>query len=190
MHIMNHLKREGKVMSRRTVSIVILAVVATWFMAPAPSYSGPFGEALGGALKGAVLGSLVGGRDGAAAGAAIGGAAGLATGIDRENRQRKQAEIAEQRRKERAELEKQRQKERELQEEERNKEAEETQGYDPMLISEIQRSLIRLGYDPGPVGRMNPKTEEAVRSYQADKGLLVTGNLSQELLKHMIQNGG
>jgi len=177
-------------MSGKILSIVIVAAATIAILTPNPSHSGPLGEALGGALKGAVLGSLIDGRDGAAAGAAIGGAVGLASGIGRENQKRKQAEIAEQRRKEREELERQRKEERERLEKERKKEAEETQGYDPVLISEIQRSLIRLGYDPGPVGRMNPKTEEAVRSYQRDKGLLETGNLSQELLKHMIQNGG
>ncbi len=59
------------------------------------------------------------------------------------------------------------------------------------LVADIQYSLINLGYDPGPVdGIMGPGTRAAVRSYQRDAGLLVTGRISKQLLKHIRSQGG
>ena len=62
---------------------------------------------------------------------------------------------------------------------------------DDKLITEIQRSLIKLNLDPGTVGGvLNEKTESAIRTYQTKYNLLETGQPSQELLRHMIRNGG
>jgi hypothetical protein len=36
---------------------------------------------------------------------------------------------------------------------------------------------------------MNAQTTAAIKAYQGKKGLLETGQPSQELLKHMIKNG-
>ena len=59
------------------------------------------------------------------------------------------------------------------------------------LIKEIQRSLIVLGYDPGPVdGLTDGPTINAIRTYQEDNGLMTTGKASKDLLIHMRQNGG
>jgi hypothetical protein len=61
---------------------------------------------------------------------------------------------------------------------------------DATLLIEIQKSLIRLGFDPGAVdGKLSQETIEAIRQYQA-KGLLEDGNPSQPLLAHMLKNGG
>ena len=89
---------------------------------------------------------------------------------------------------ERAEWERQRQ----LEQNRLRQERQQSQGQssDAILVSETQRSLIRLGYDPGRVGTMNPQTTEAIKAYQASKGLLETGRPSQELLTHMIKHGG
>jgi peptidoglycan hydrolase-like protein with peptidoglycan-binding domain len=57
------------------------------------------------------------------------------------------------------------------------------------LIVETQKSLIRMGYDPGTLGQAGPELTSAVFKYQRNKGLLETGELSQALLTHMLRNG-
>jgi len=53
-------------------------------------------------------------------------------------------------------------------------------------VARIQRTLNELGYDAGPVdGRMGGKTRSAIRDYQADHDLAVTGQPSQDLLEHL-----
>ncbi|MDH5216048.1 MAG: peptidoglycan-binding protein [Gammaproteobacteria bacterium] len=58
------------------------------------------------------------------------------------------------------------------------------------MIVETQKSLIRLGYDPGPLGQAGAELTGAVMAYQKSKGLLETGDVSQALLTHMLRNGG
>ena len=49
-------------------------------------------------------------------------------------------------------------------------------------IASIQRNLASLSYQPGPAdGVMGRKTRGAIRAFQAQKGLPVTGELSDEL---------
>ena len=55
---------------------------------------------------------------------------------------------------------------------------------------ETQKSLIRLGFEPGDIGVSGPALTNAVKEYQKNKGLLETGELSQALLNHLLQNGG
>ena len=64
------------------------------------------------------------------------------------------------------------------------------QSADQTLRIETQKSLVRLGYDPGEIGEAGPKLTSAVTEYQSSKQLLETGELSQALLTHMLQNGG
>jgi localization factor PodJL len=46
------------------------------------------------------------------------------------------------------------------------------------LILRVQEHLHALGYQPGPRdGILGPRTRAALRQYQADRGLTVTGNL-------------
>ncbi len=62
---------------------------------------------------------------------------------------------------------------------------------DGTLIVEIQRSLVRLGYDPGPInGERSAATVNSIRAYQVKHNLLETGQVSDALLKHMIRQGG
>ena len=49
-------------------------------------------------------------------------------------------------------------------------------------IANLQRALRRLGYDPGPVdGMPGARTRAAIRAFQADAGLAVTGQVSERL---------
>ena len=52
----------------------------------------------------------------------------------------------------------------------------------PDRIANLQRALHRLGYDPGPVdGIPGARTRAAIRAFQADAGLPVTGQVSERL---------
>jgi peptidoglycan hydrolase-like protein with peptidoglycan-binding domain len=62
---------------------------------------------------------------------------------------------------------------------------------DTLIVLETKKSLVRMGYDPGPIdNRLNPQTVDAIKEYEVKYSLLVTGRPSQELLKHMLQHGG
>lgn len=53
-------------------------------------------------------------------------------------------------------------------------------------VLEIQRGLLNLGYNPGPVDGINgPKTREAIRQYQKDHGLIVDGQPTTALMEHI-----
>lgn len=54
------------------------------------------------------------------------------------------------------------------------------------LITDIQEALIGSGYTTGRAsGRMDDQTRSAIRSYESDHGLLMSGEPSTELLRHM-----
>lgn len=53
-------------------------------------------------------------------------------------------------------------------------------------IRRIQEALNARGYEAGPAdGVMGPKTRDAVRTYQSDAGMPVTGQISRELLANL-----
>lgn len=55
------------------------------------------------------------------------------------------------------------------------------------LVAVAQRELAAYGYDPGPVdGRMGPKTRQAVKAFQTDKGLPADGLLTFDLLAKLM----
>ena len=57
------------------------------------------------------------------------------------------------------------------------------QPIDKTQLSEIQRYLARLKFDPGtPNGVLGDKTAEAIRQYQADRKLKVDGEATRALL--------
>jgi len=185
--------------------VVLLALVSLFSTGMVSSaVAGLFGNALGGAMQGAFLGGLLDGSDGAQTGAAIGAGVGLLAGMGEEAKKRESQEAA------RARYEQQR---RAMEEQRRVEEAArwETEKYrvedgvpsnlpsigrlqpheDAELIDQIQRSLLKLGYDPGEIdGTLSEKTIVGILAYQARTGLLETGQPSMELLKHMIRNGG
>jgi peptidoglycan hydrolase-like protein with peptidoglycan-binding domain len=50
-------------------------------------------------------------------------------------------------------------------------------------VRDLQRLLARTGYAPGPIdGRYGPRTEQAVRRFQADRGLQVDGIAGRQTL--------
>ena len=56
-------------------------------------------------------------------------------------------------------------------------------------VEVVQRNLLRLGYDPGPVdGQMGAKTTQALRLFQADRQLPVDGRISAEILALFANN--
>ena len=58
---------------------------------------------------------------------------------------------------------------------------------DETVSLETQKALSKLGYDPGPLdGDAKGKTRAAIRRYQEDHRLAVTGEPSPSLLAHMI----
>lgn len=59
------------------------------------------------------------------------------------------------------------------------------------LVQATQSALNALGYDAGATdGVMGSKTRTAIRTYQADAGLVVTGDASTDLLAHLGAAGG
>ncbi|MDA1070867.1 MAG: peptidoglycan-binding protein, partial [Proteobacteria bacterium] len=58
------------------------------------------------------------------------------------------------------------------------------------LVRTVQTELGDLGYNGGPAdGVYGPSTRSAVRAYQADNNLPVTGEVTQSLLVHMQKHG-
>jgi hypothetical protein len=58
------------------------------------------------------------------------------------------------------------------------------------LVEKAQKRLAELGYDVGaPDGKAGPKTIEAIKKFQQDQGLTVTGKLDEETLKKLELSG-
>ena len=57
---------------------------------------------------------------------------------------------------------------------------------DHQLVSAIQRTLVRLGYEPGPVdGVHGPNTMRAIEEFERDNGLPLSGMATEEVLRAM-----
>lgn len=55
-----------------------------------------------------------------------------------------------------------------------------------MIVTKVQKRLLDLGYDPGPVdGCMGPKTTEAIRAYQSDNQIPPSGDITSELVESL-----
>jgi outer membrane lipoprotein SlyB len=162
-------------------TVSLFTVLASGFVMSSAS-AGVFGASLGGALRGAIVGDLIDGRDGAAAGAVIGGLIGAGEAAAQKKKQ-------EESRQRQAEWEASQQAEQERIRQQQAEAAPEQSAAQTLRI-ETQKSLIRLGYDPGEIGEAGPALTDAVMQYQSSKQLLETGELSQALLTHMLRNGG
>lgn len=56
----------------------------------------------------------------------------------------------------------------------------------PMSTAELQLVLTTLGYKPGPIdGKSGPRTREALKQFQKDAGLPVTGVLDAETTQRL-----
>lgn len=61
---------------------------------------------------------------------------------------------------------------------------------DPVIISQIQEQLIRLGlYKGTPNGLMSPHLVESIKTYQSRSGLKIDGNATDDLLVQMLASG-
>jgi len=59
-----------------------------------------------------------------------------------------------------------------------------------VVTAQIQEFLMGQGLYPGPADGINgPQTADAIRSYQSRNGLQVTGEVSDQLLAHMLGQG-
>ena len=57
--------------------------------------------------------------------------------------------------------------------------------YDP-LVEKVQRRLTELGYDLGPIdGKIGPKTVKAIKKFQQEQGVAVTGKLDEDTLQKL-----
>ncbi|MBN2073547.1 MAG: peptidoglycan-binding protein [Actinobacteria bacterium] len=59
-------------------------------------------------------------------------------------------------------------------------------------VADLQRRLKLLGYDPGPLdidGVFGPETENAVRKFQQNRGLVVSGMVDQETWQELVDAG-
>ena len=118
-----------------------------------------------GGVVGAIIGGIVGGGRGAGTGAAIGTGVGLVTGAAEADANARACY--------------------------------DTQYYGAPpppggseLIYNIQMSLARLGYDPGPVdGQYGQRTADAISQYQHANRLPIDGRPSPQLLNFMISRG-
>ncbi len=147
-------------------------------LAPGTGYTDP----VQGVVLGAGAGAAIGGGAGAAVGAVLGGAGGAAAQSKEQEERARWQNYYEQQEKEEAR--------------QGASLVLQPSGPEPPLptgsglIKEIQRSLIALGYDPGPVdGLTDGDTVDAIRAYQEASGLMTTGRASIDLLQHMRQRG-
>lgn len=63
--------------------------------------------------------------------------------------------------------------------------------YQDSLVYNIQLSLTKLGYNPGPVdGVYGQRTADAISAYEYNNQLPVTGQVSGNVYSHMKQMGG
>ena len=189
----------------KTFWIAIVLAAVLWLASGfgRPVTADPLGEGLSGAFWGGIVGGIFGGGNGAATGAALGGAMGVASGAARaseRDRQARQHERRRQRAEEQSRWEQERlrqqrafemQRQQAWQPRSNSPPAASTGAMDRGLVLEVQRSLVRLGFDAVIVdGQLGPRTVESIKVYQRRAGLLGTGQASHELLRHMIQNGG
>lgn len=64
-------------------------------------------------------------------------------------------------------------------------------GQDLGPIRRVQTGLAELAYEPGPIdGALNPRTREAIRRFERDRGLPETGEIGAALLAELAKTSG
>jgi hypothetical protein len=187
--------------------IRIVAMTGLLMFIGTSAHADPWVSGAGGAVVGGILGGVVAGKGGAAVGAVLGGVMGV--GADAEQvQQAKQARMTadyadradwERERRERVAAMKLQQSDQWGIGDSINssdgvvpdvRSAAPTNAAERDLIVEMQKSIKRLGYEPGVIGTLNRQTVATIRMYQAQYDLLETGRPSPELLAHMRRHGG
>ncbi|MGI9244810.1 MAG: peptidoglycan-binding domain-containing protein [Verrucomicrobiales bacterium] len=173
---------------------LIIAALCVSEISPV-SHAGPFGGALGGSIAGGMVGGMINGPIGRIRGSRVGATMGFIGGMADNAARRANYDAYYHQQAARHHWEAQQQQARAA------ASRRQTTQYTPRttvvqtqsntLVLETQKALVRLGFDPGPIeGEYGPNTARAIRQYQQRAGLLATGQASQELLKHMLRNGG
>jgi hypothetical protein len=146
--------------------IALAAVPIAACAAPDKAQAQVIERGVQGGIVGAIIGGIVDGGRGAGTGAAIGAGVGVVAGaVEADANARARA-------------------------------AYESQYYGPGpgpggLVYNIQLSLTRLGFNPGPVdGVYGRQTADAISQFQHANRLPVTGQPSPQLLNYMISQGG
>ena len=153
-----------------------VAILALSLFVTSPASADIWGGFIDGTIDGAIIGGIIDGEEGAIDGAIIGGTIGAIDGaqreIDRERNRYYHYRHYDHYQTRRAPPQKR-------------------QDAAKNLVVEIQLALRRLGYNPGPAdGIAGQATARAVQKYKADWGLPQDNRITQDLLRHMRQNGG
>lgn len=167
-----------------------VALMSAVLVAPKTVSADPLERGVQGAIGGAIIGGILDGGKGAGRGAAIGGAIGIIGGAAEEERRREFEDdpIYDRSYDEGAYDEEVRYREPRYEEPRRERRPVVKRS---ALVSDVQTSLNKLGYNPGPIdGVMGSKTADAIGQYQEEYGLLVTKKPSKALHDHMVGNGG
>jgi len=173
---------------------LIIAALCVSEISPV-AHAGPFGGALGGSTAGGMIGGMINGPIGRIRGSRVGATMGFIGGMADNASRRAQYDAYYHQQAARQQWDAQQQQARAAAARQQTAQVAPrvtaVQRQSNTLVLETQKALVRLGFDPGPIeGEYGPSTASAIRQYQANAGLLSTGQPSQELLKHMLQNGG
>lgn len=149
---------------------VVIVTAGMLFASVADSSAQIVKRGVQGGLLGAGVGALVGGGKGAGKGAAIGAAIGAVLGAAEKDSHRGPPPPPPQH---------------------SGPPPGPPPGHNSGLVLDIQASLSRLGYQPGPVdGQYGRRTADAIRAYEYNNQLPLTGQPSPQLYNHMVQHGG
>lgn len=148
------------------IACVAFALSLVGSPAPVAAQQGSgLGSVLGGAAVGAIIGGAVKGGKGAAVGAGVGAAVGAAAAANARRRPPPPPPAYQP--------------------------GPPPPVYQDGLVYNIQISLTRLGYNPGPIdGVYGQRTAEAISAYEYNNQLPVTGQPSPGLYNHLKASGG
>jgi len=156
----------------KTVSAAVLVPMCLVFV-----FSRAEADPVQGGVLGAAVGGAIGGGAGLVTGAVLGGAGGASAEKANKQEQERWKNYYDQQEK--------------LQAEKAGNSRDGLSEGEPLprgsgLIKEIQRSLSSMNYEVGkPDGLSDGMTMDAIRQYQEDHHLMITGKPSQGLLRHM-----